>query len=154
VLRYLFLLSLICSLNAFADIILSSPKIKLNAQNQRVIEFRIDSESINDGDVVLNEYKTNNKIDESFIAYTLINNYGNYQTFSIILDDEYIEDYFSFKILIKENFAKDIFIFLPSKIRNTFSNSKPYKSQRNLSEIKKENVALNKPEQVESEIQK
>ena len=37
---------------------------------------------------------------------------------------------------------------------NTFSNSKPYKSQRNLSEIKKENVALNKPEQVESEIQK
>ena len=89
-LRYLFLLSLICSLNAFADIILSSPKIKLNAQNQRVIEFRIDSESINDGDVVLNEYKTNNKIDESFIAYTLINNYGNYQTFSIILDDEYI----------------------------------------------------------------
>ena len=102
-LRYLFLLSLICSLNAFADIILSSPKIKLNAQNQRVIEFRIDNESINDGDVVLNEYKTNNKINESFIAYTLINNYGNYQTFSIILDDEYIEDYFSFKILIKEN---------------------------------------------------
>ena len=153
-LRYLFLLSLICSLNAFADIILSSPKIKLNAQNQRVIEFRIDNESINDGDVVLNEYKTNNKIDESFLAYTLINNYGNYQTFSIILDDEYIEDYFSFKILIKENFAKDIFIFLPSKIRNTFSNSKPYKSQRNLSEIKKENVALNKPEQLESEIQK
>ena len=78
-LRYLFLLSLICSLNAFADIILSSPKIKLNAQNQRVIEFRIDNESINDGDVVLNEYKTNNKIDESFIAYTLINNYGNYK---------------------------------------------------------------------------
>ena len=48
-----------------------------DAQNQRVIEFRIDNESINDGDVVLNEYKTNNKIDESFIAYTLINNYTN-----------------------------------------------------------------------------
>jgi hypothetical protein len=153
-LRYLFLLSLICSLNPFADIILSSPNIKLNPQNQSVIEFTIHNETINDRDFILNEYKTNNNIDDSFIAYTLINNYGNYQTFSIILDDEYIEDYFSFKILIKQNFAKDIFIFLPSKIRNTFSNSKPYKSQRNLSEIKKQNVSLNKPEQLHSQIQK
>lgn len=153
-LRYLFLLSLICTLNAYGDIILSSPKIKLNTQNQRVIEFRIENESIKDGDVVLNQYKSSNKIDESFIAYTLINNFENYQTFSIILDDEYIEDYFSFKILIKENFAKDIFIFLPSKIRNTFNNSKSYKSQNNLSEIENENVVISEPEQVESEIQK
>ena len=107
-LRYLFLLSLVFSLNAFSDVFLSSPKIKLNAQNQRVIEFRIENERINDGDITLNEYKTNNPIDESFIEYTLINDFGNYHTFTIVLDDEYLEDYFSFKILIKENFAKEI----------------------------------------------
>ena len=178
-LRYLFLLSLVFSLNAFSDVFLSSPKIKLNAQNQRVIEFRIENERINDGDITLNEYKTNNPIDESFIEYTLINDFGNYHIFTIVLDDEYLEDYFSFKILIKENFAKDIFIYLPSKVRSSFKNPEPYKPERVSSETtfslsknqnavsktleqvepdiliedKEENIVSNKTEQIEPEIQ-
>ena len=153
-LRYLLLLPLIFCINIFADVSLSSPKIKLNDKDQRIIEFKIENESINDGDIILNEYKTNNPIDESFIAYTLINDYGNYQTFTIVLDDEYLEDYFSFKILIKENFAKDIFIYLPSKVRNTFNNSKPNQPERISSETtfslaKSTNVVSNKVEQVE-----
>ena len=158
-LRYLFLLSLIFSLNAYSDVFLSSPKIKLNAQNQRVIEFRIENERINDGDITLNEYKTNNPIDESFIEYTLINDFGNYHTFTIVLDDEYLEDYFSFKILIKENFAKDIFIYLPSKVRSTFNNPEPYKPERVSSETtfslsKNQNAVSKKLEQVEPDILK
>ena len=173
------MVSLLFSLNAFSDVFISSPKIKLNAQNQRVIEFRIENERINDGDITLNEYKTNNPIDESFIEYTLINDFGNYHTFTIVLDDEYLEDYFSFKILIKENFAKDIFIYLPSKVRSTFNNPEPYKPERVSSETtfslsknqnavskkleqvepdiliedKEENIVLNKTEQIEPEIQ-
>ena len=178
-LRYLFLLSLVFSLNVFSDVFLSSPKIKLNAQDQRVIEFRIENERIKDGDITLNEYKTNNPIDESFIEYTLINDFGNYYIFTIVLDDEYLEDYFSFKILIKENFAKDIFIYLPSKVRNTFNNPEPNKPERissrntfslskNQSAVSKkleqvepnilkedieENSVINKKEQIEPEIQ-
>ena len=163
-LRYLLLLPLIFCINIFSDLSLSSPKIKLNDKDQRIIEFKIENESINDGDIILNEYKTNNPIDESFIAYTLINDYGNYQTFTIVLDDEYLKDYFSFKILIKENFAKDIFIYLPSKVRNTFNNSKPNKPERISSETtfslaKSRSEVSNKVEQaeqaekVESEIQ-
>ena len=160
-LRYLLLLPLIFCINIFSDLSLSSPKIKLNDKDQRIIEFKIENESINDGDIILNEYKTNNPIDESFIAYTLINDYGNYQTFTIVLDDEYLKDYFSFKILIKENFAKDIFIYLPSKVRNTFNNSKPNKPERISSETafslaKSRSEASNKLEQagkVEPEIQ-
>ena len=153
-LRYLLILPLIFCINIFADVSLSSPKIKLNDKDQRIIEFKIENASIKDGDIILNEYKTNNPIDESFIAYTLINDYGNYQTFTIVLDDEYLKDYFSFKILIKENFAKDIFIYLPSKVRNTFNNSKPNKPERISSETtfslaKSRNVVSNKVEQVE-----
>ena len=153
-LRRLLLLPLIFCLYIFADVSLSSPKIKLNDKDQRIIEFKIENESISDGDIILNEYKTNNPLDESSIAYTLINDYGNYQTFTIVLDDEYLEDYFSFKILIKENFAKNIFIYLPSKVRNTFNNSKPYIPERISSETtfslaKSRNVVSNKVEQVE-----
>ncbi len=156
-LRYLFLLSLVFSLNAFSDVFLSSPKIKLNAQNQRVIEFRIENERINDGDITLNEYKTNNPIDESFIEYSLIKDFGNYHTFTIVLDDKYLEDYFSFKILIKENFAKDIFIYLPSKVRSTFNNPEPYKPERVSSETtfslsKNQNAVSKKLEEVEPDI--
>ncbi len=156
--RYLFLLSLVFCLNAFSDVFLSSPKIKLNTQDQRVIELRIENERINDGDITLNEYKTNNPINESFIEYTLINDFGNYYIFTIVLDDEYLEDYFSFKILIKENFAKDIFIYLPSKVRNTFNNTEPYKPERASSKNtfslsnKNQNAVSEKLEQVEPDI--
>ena len=144
-LRYIFLLSFLCSFNVVADVFLSSPKVKVNAQDQRIIEFRIQNETIRDGDIILNEYKTDNPLNETFIAYTLINDFGDYQTFTIVLDDEYMEDYFSFKILIKDDFAKDIFIYLPSKIRNTFS-LKSYEPKRILSETKDKNIVLNKPE--------
>ena len=152
-LRYIFLLSFLCSFNVVADVFLSSPKVKVNAQDQRIIEFRIQNETIRDGDIILNEYKTDNPLNETFIAYTLINDFGDYQTFTIVLDDEYMEDYFSFKILIKDDFAKDIFIYLPSKIRNTFS-LKSYEPKRILSETKKENIVLNEPEKIEPEINK
>tara|TARA_B100000886_G_scaffold292407_1_gene218250 strand:- start:273 stop:1655 length:1383 start_codon:yes stop_codon:yes gene_type:complete len=156
-LRCLFFLSLVFSINAFSDVFLSSPKIKLNAQDQRVIEFRIENERINDGDITLNEYKTNNPINELFIEYTILNDFGNYYTYTIVLDDEYLEDYFSFKILIKENFAKDIFIYLPSKVRNTFNNPEPFKPERISSETtfslsNNQNVISNSPEQVEPEV--
>mgnify|MGYP001380878516 CR=1 FL=1 len=156
-LRYIFLLSFLCSFNVVADVFLSSPKVKVNAQDQRIIEFRIQNETIRDGDIILNEYKTDNPLNETFIAYTLINDFGDYQTFTIVLDDEYMEDYFSFKILIKDDFAKDIFIYLPSKIRNTFS-LKSYEPKRILSETKKEvideNIDQNEPEKIEPEINK
>ena len=118
-LRYFFLFSTLLSFNLIADIFLSSPKIKVNDQNQRIIEFRIEKETIRDGDIVINEYKTKDPINDTFIEYTLINDFGNFQTFSIVLANEYHEDYFSFNIAIKESFSKDIFIFLPSKVRSS-----------------------------------
>ena len=139
-LRYIFLLCLICSFNIFADIFVSSPKIKVNSQDQRIIEFRIENEEIDDGDIVLKEYKNNDPIDQTYIAYTLINDFGDYQTFSIILNDEYIENYFSFKIVIKENFSKDIFIFLPSKIRTSISNSRIYKPEVTQLDLKTDGI--------------
>jgi FimV-like protein len=120
VLRHLLLFLIFSSTNIFADILLSSPKIKLNAQDQRVIELKIQNADLRDGDILLKEYKTDNIIDETNIDYTLINSFESYQIFTIALSKDYEEDYFSFKISIKDSFSKDIFIFLPSKIRNFY----------------------------------
>ena len=130
----LFFVTLI-SLNIFADIRLSSPQIKLDSQDQRVIEIKIQGANIKDGDIFLNQYKSNEPINEADISYTLIENFGSYQTFTIVLSEQYLEDYFSFKLRIKDKFEKDIFIFLPSKIRNYNSNQPLAKSiTRNIQE--------------------
>ena len=135
----LFLVTLI-SLNLFADIRLSSPQTKLNSQDQRVIEIKIQDANLKDGDIFLNQYKSNDAINEADISYTLIENFDSYQTFTIVLSEEYLEDYFSFKLIINDKFEKDIFIFLPSKIRNYTSNQPIPKSvarevQKNISPI-------------------
>ena len=130
----LFFVTLI-SLNIFADIRLSSPQIKLDSQDQRVIEIKIQDANIKDGDIFLNQYKSNEPINEADISYTLIENFGSYQTFTIVLSEQYLEDYFSFKLRIKDKFEKDIFIFLPSKIRNYNSNQPLARSiSRNIQE--------------------
>ena len=130
----LFFVTLI-SLNIFADIRLSSPQIKLNSQDQRVIEIKIQDANIKDGDIFLNQYKSSDPINEADITYTLIENFGSYQTFTIVLSEQYLEDYFSFKLRIKDKFEKDIFIFLPSKIRNYNSNQPLARSiSRNIQE--------------------
>ena len=97
----LFFVTLI-SLNIFADIRLSSPQIKLDSQDQRVIEIKIQDANIKDGDIFLNQYKSNEPINEADITYTLIENFGSYQTFTIVLSEQYLEDYFSFKLRIKD----------------------------------------------------
>ena len=113
-------------------IFLSSPQIKLNAQDQRVIELKIQNAKLSDGDILLQEYKGENPIIDDDIDYTLIKSFDSYQTFTIVLSREYQEDYFSFKILIKDDFAKDIFIFLPSKIRNYYQESTNQRNYENL----------------------
>ena len=141
-LRSLLLLLLFSSSNIFADILLSSPKIKLNAQNQVVVELKIQNANLSDGDILLQEYKGENPISDNDIDYTLINSFESYQTFTIVLSREYQEDYFSFKILIKDNFTKDIFIFLPSKIRKYYKESTNQGSIENLktTQIKSNNL--------------
>ena len=149
-LRHLLLFLIFSSTNIFADILLSSPKIKLNAQDQRVIELKIQNADLRDGDILLKEYKTDNIIDETNIDYTLINSFESYQIFTIALSKDYDEDYFSFKISIKDSFSKDIFIFLPSKIRNFYQEIPDTKTYKTITpkkiESNKQSVSISKIE--------
>ena len=109
------------SVNVFADINLSSPKLSLNQSGERVIEFKIQDGKVEDSDIFLNEYKSDEALKNDYISYTLLENFNSYQLFSIILKNEYESNYFSFKLILKDSLAKDIFIFLPSKINNTIA---------------------------------
>ena len=106
--RYGYLLAFVFSINIAADPILSSPSLKLNSSDQRVIEFRVKGNKISDDDIFLKEYKSDEPINEDYISYTLLEDFSTYQSFSIILENSYNEDYFSFKLVIEDELAKDI----------------------------------------------
>ena len=125
--KYRFLLTFIFSINIIGDTLLSSPSLKLNSNDQKVVTFRIQGSSIKDDDIFLQEYKSDELLKQDDISYTLLEDFSSYQTFSIVLENSYNEDYFSFKLVIKDEIAKDIFIFLPSKIKNAPKKSQPTK---------------------------
>ena len=125
--KFRFLLTFIFSINIIGDTLLSSPSLKLNSNDQMVVTFRIQGSSIKDDDIFLQEYKSDELLKQDDISYTLLEDFSSYQTFSIVLENSYNEDYFSFKLVIKDEIAKDIFIFLPSKIKNAPKKPQPTK---------------------------
>lgn len=114
-----YLLATLIFLTSFvsANDLISSPKISINDNGLRVIELNIKGSNIDDNDIKLFEYKSEDVLDKNKIAYTLLLDNDKFSRFSIVLSETYTSDYFSFKLRVKDNIAKDIFIFLPSKAR-------------------------------------
>ncbi|MAD48459.1 MAG: hypothetical protein CMQ53_03790 [Gammaproteobacteria bacterium] len=135
------------SINVFADINLSSPKLSLNQSGERVIEFKIQDGKVEDSDIFLNEYKSDEALKTDYIAYTLLKNFNSYQLFSITLKNEYESNYFSFKLILKDSLAKDIFIFLPSKINNTIAQNEQARAYKPQPQKIKTQIKEQNPEQ-------
>ena len=104
-----------------AESLLSSPKISVNDAGLRVIELKVKDTNLDDEDIQLLEYRSEELIDNSKIEYTILKDNDSFYEFLIALSDTYLSDYFNFKIKIKDSFSKDIFIFLPSSNRNSFN---------------------------------
>lgn len=139
-LRALFTLFFLIPVNITADALLSSPKLTLNSQGERVIEFKIQNSRISDDDILLKEYKSDEPLNQTYVAYTLLEDFSNYKTYSIVLSNSYDANYFNFKLVIKNELAKDIFIFLPSKINSSLQKNVPSKPlKQNIENTRKPN---------------
>ena len=142
-------LLLIFSVTIQADIALSSPKVSVNEQGQFLIQFTVNSDSkIRSKDIVLNEYQSDIPLAEDLLAFTLFEEEGAFDKFTIALGNNYPEDYFSFQLLIKNKLTKNVFIFLPSRY-------KAFTSQPNYSAPQKpiaKNKSLAAPEVLIEEV--
>ena len=139
-LRALFTLFFLIPVNITADALLSSPKLTLNSQGERVIEFKIQNSRISDDDILLKEYKSDEPLNQTYVAYTLLEDFSNYKTYSIVLSNSYDANYFNFKLVIKNELAKDIFIFLPPKINSSLQKNVPSKPlKQNIKNTRKSN---------------
>ena len=123
-----FLLTL--SFGIQADIALSSPKVNVNEQGQFLIRFSVNSDSaIRSKDFVLNEYQSEIPLEDNLIAFTLFEEEGDTDKFTIALGNDYPEDYFSFQLVIKDELKKNVFIFLPSRYKS-FSRQPAYEAPK------------------------
>ena len=138
-----------------ANNLISSPKISINDNGLRVIEINIKESNIDDDDIKLFEYKSEEILDKNKIAYTLLLDNDNFSKFSIVLSKTYASDYFSFKLRVKDDLAKDIFIFLPSKARieSPFSTNDPIKESSNtLTKFNNKEISIkSEDEEIEQE---
>jgi FimV-like protein len=138
-----------------ANNLISSPKISINDNGLRVIELNIKESNIDDDDIKLFEYKSEEILDKNKIAYTLLLDNDNFSKFSIVLSETYASDYFSFKLRVKDDLAKDIFIFLPSKARIEFplSTNDPIKESINtLTKFNNKEISIkSEDEEIEQE---
>ena len=116
----------IISTSIQADIALSSPKVSVNEQGQFLILFTVNSDArIRSKDFILNEYQSDIPLAEDVVAFTLFEEEGDFDKFTIALGNNYPDDYFSFQLVIKDELTKNIFIFLPSRYK-TFSSQPSY----------------------------
>ena len=116
----------IISTSIQADIALSSPKVSVNEQGQFLILFTINSDArIRSKDFMLNEYQSDIPLAEDVVAFTLFEEEGDFDKFTIALGNNYPDDYFSFQLVIKDELTKNVFIFLPSRYK-TFSSQPSY----------------------------
>ena len=116
----------IISTSIQADIALSSPKVSVNEQGQFLILFTVNSDArIRSKDFILNEYQSDIPLAEDVVAFTLFEEEGDFDKFTIALGNNYPDDYFSFQLVIKDELTKNVFIFLPSRYK-TFSSQPSY----------------------------
>ena len=116
----------------YAEIKLSSPIIDLNSNNQRTIEFKIRDAELNEDDIELFSYKTTEPL-IGVIEYSLLQTFPNYQSYQLVLNENFSDEYISFTLKISSAFKKDIFIFLPAKPSNTYKEKKPLLDKASLS---------------------
>ena len=116
----------IISTSIQADIALSSPKVSVNEQGRFLILFTVNSDArIRSKDFILNEYQSDIPLAEDVVAFTLFEEEGDFDKFTIALGNNYPDDYFSFQLVIKDELTKNVFIFLPSRYK-TFSSQPSY----------------------------
>ena len=154
--KYLLVTLIFLTTFVSANNLISSPKISINENGLRVIELNIKESNIDDNDIQLFEYKSEEILDKNKIAYTLLLDNNSFSKLSIVLSETYSSDYFSFKLRVKDNLAKDIFIFLPSKARyeNPLSINDPVKESINtLSRSTNQEITLeSEDKEIEKEV--
>ena len=119
--KFIFFLAFF-SFSINASVIIDSPNVEINTEGLYLVKIKISSNnSIAEDKILLTNFKSDDELSDFEFEYQIFENLEDYIRLTLAIPDTYPEDYISFRLSIKEELKKDIFIFLP---QNDLTSSK------------------------------
>ena len=111
--KFIFFLAFF-SFSINASVIIGSPNVEINTEGLYLVKIKISSSnSIAEDKILLTNFKTDDELSDFEFEYQIFENLEDYIRLTLAIPNTYPEDYISFRLSIKEELKKDIFIFLP-----------------------------------------
>ena len=119
--KFIFFLAFF-SFSINASVIIGSPNVEINTEGLYLVKIKISSNnSIAEDKILLTNFKSDDELSDFEFEYQIFENLEDYIRLTLAIPNTYPEDYISFRLSIKEELKKDIFIFLP---QNDLASSK------------------------------
>ena len=111
--KHLLLLALL-SHSLYASTIIGSPVVEINSEGLYLVQIKISSTSnLEEDDISITNFKSNDELSDFKFEFRIFENLQDYKRLTLAIPNNYLEDYISFRLNIKKELKKDIFIFLP-----------------------------------------
>ena len=111
--KHLLLLALL-SHSLYASTIIGSPIVEINSEGLYLVQIKISSSSnLEEDDISITNFKSNDELSDFKFEFRIFENLQDYKRLTLAIHNNYLEDYISFRLNIKKELKKDIFIFLP-----------------------------------------
>ena len=119
--KFIFFLAFF-SFSINASVIIGSPNVEINTEGLYLVKIKISSNnSIAEDKILLTNFKSDDELSDFEFEYQIFENLEDYIRLTLAIPNTYPEDYISFRLSIKKELKKDIFIFLP---QNDLTSSK------------------------------
>ena len=98
----------------YASIVIGSPNVEINSEGLYLIQIKISSTTnLAEDDISIKNFKSNDDLSDFNFEFKIFENLQDYKRLTLALRSTHLEDYISFRLDIKNELKKDIFIFLP-----------------------------------------
>ena len=98
----------------YASIVIGSPNVEINSEGLYLVQIKISSTTnLAEDDISIKNFKSNDDLSDFNFEFKIFENLQDYKRLTLALRSTHLEDYISFRLDIKNELKKDIFIFLP-----------------------------------------
>ena len=98
----------------YASIVIGSPNVEINSEGLYLVQIKISSTTnLAEDDISITNFKSNDDLSDFNFEFKIFENLQDYKRLTLALPSNHLEDYISFRLNIKNELKKDIFIFLP-----------------------------------------
>tara|TARA_B100001121_G_scaffold250756_1_gene226810 strand:+ start:353 stop:1768 length:1416 start_codon:yes stop_codon:yes gene_type:complete len=108
------LLFLLLIPNLFSSTIIGNPNVEINSDGLYLIQIKISSKkNITEDDIFIANFKSDEELSDLNFEFKIFENLQDFKRLTLAIPKDYSEDFVSFRLDIRNELKKDIFIFLP-----------------------------------------